>query len=199
MLDLRGRFTNSAHIAVLLADSLLDHGTIGRVRTGHGETVYQADADAIFRGWPMAVLVDGTTSGAAEWLAAAIQDNQRAIVIGSPTLSARVNPGYAFVTSNVRVGNSDWSISLATGILERGDGRPISSFDRSMPTVIRQPMSKTTGVHPDHPIAEARHAPGAAREGTAAPGCRGTKGARAPSAVARRTAGTGLAESRRSQ
>ena len=154
VLDMRGLQASSAHTALLLADGLLDHGTIGRVRTSHGETVYQADPDAIFRGWPMAVLVDGTTTGAAEWLAAAIQDNKRGIVIGSPTSSARVNPGYAVVTSLVRVENSDWSVYLATGILERGDGRPVSAFDRSMPTVIREPMSKTTGVHPNHLIAE---------------------------------------------
>ena len=157
ILDLRGRSNSSAHTALLLADSLLDHGTIGRVRTGQGETVYRADSDAIFREWPMAVLVDEFTTGAAEWLAAAIQDNQRGIVIGSPTSSARVNPGYAFVTTLVRVGNSDWAVSLATGILERGDGRPISAFDRSMPTVIREPMSKTTGVHPNHVVAQARN------------------------------------------
>jgi carboxyl-terminal processing protease len=152
ILDLRGRSTSSPHAALLLADSLLDHGTIGRVRTGDGETAYQADPDAIFRRWPIAVLVDQFTTGAAEWLAAAIQDNQRGVVIGSPTSSARLNPGYSFVTSLVRVGNSDWSVSLATGILERGDGRPISAFDRSMPTVIREPMSKTNGVHPDHSV-----------------------------------------------
>ena len=85
-------WSTSAHTALLVADSLLDHGTIGRVRTSHGETTYQADADAIFRGWPMAVLVDGTTSGASEWLAAAIQDNNRAIVVGAPTARRRVNP-----------------------------------------------------------------------------------------------------------
>jgi carboxyl-terminal processing protease len=152
--DLRGRLSNSTHTAVLLADSLLDHGTIGRVRTSHGETFYQADPDAIFRGWPIAVLVDSKTSGAAEWLAAAIQDNQRGIVIGSPTLSARVNPGYALVTSFVQVGKSEWFLSLATGILERGDGRPVSAFDRSIPTVIREPTNKSTGVHPNHQIAE---------------------------------------------
>ena len=51
----------SVHPAVLLADSLLDHGSIGRVRTARGETTYQADSDALFRGWPMAVLVDEST------------------------------------------------------------------------------------------------------------------------------------------
>ena len=166
VLDLRGRMNNSAHIAALLADSLLDHGTIGRVRTSHGETFYRADSDAIFRGWPLAVLVSSNTSGAAEWLAAAIQDNQRGIIVGSPTLSARLNPGSAFVTSSFRVRNSDLSLSLATGILERGDGRPLSAFDRPIPTLIREPKDKNTGVHPDHPVPEnipaVRTAPGAA-------------------------------------
>ena len=71
--------TNPVHPAVLLADCLLDHGPIGRVRTARGETTYQADSDALFRGWPIAVLVDANTSGTAEWLAAALQDNHRAI------------------------------------------------------------------------------------------------------------------------
>ena len=77
------------HSAVLLADSLLERGAIGRVRTARGETTYQADADALFRGWPIAVLVDQNTSGTAEWLAAALQDNHRAVIVGSPTAGAQ--------------------------------------------------------------------------------------------------------------
>ena len=112
VLDLRGRGTGSAHTALLLADSLLDHGTIGRMRTGEGETAYQADPDAIFRGWPMAVLVDEFTSGAAEWLAAAIQDNQRGIVIGvrprAPG-STRVMPSSHLSSGSETVtGRSPW-------------------------------------------------------------------------------------------
>jgi carboxyl-terminal processing protease len=152
--DLRGRSNNSAHTAVLLADSLLDHGTIGRVRTSHGETIYQADSDAVFRGWPIAVLVDSSTWGVAEWLAAALQDNKRGVVVGTPTMSARVDPGNAVVNSTFRIGTSEWSVSLTTGILERGDGRPLSSFDRSLSTVMRQPQNKAFGVHPDHLITE---------------------------------------------
>ena len=49
---------------------------------------YQADSDALFRGWPMAVLVGEFTRGTAEWLAAAIQDNHRAMLVGSPTRGA---------------------------------------------------------------------------------------------------------------
>jgi carboxyl-terminal processing protease len=150
VLDLRGLWSTSAHTAVLLADSLLDHGTIGRVRTSHGETVYQADSDAIFRRWPIAVLVDSGTSGAAEWLAAAIQDNKRGVVVGIPTGSAWVDPGRGIVTSAFRIGTGEWSVSLTTGILERGNGKPLSSFDRSISTAMRDSPSRTFGVRPDH-------------------------------------------------
>jgi carboxyl-terminal processing protease len=153
ILDLRGPSSSSAHTALLLADSLLDHGTIGRLRTTDGDKVYQADPDALFRGWPMVVLVDQFTTGAAEWLAAAIQDNKRGIVIGSPTSNARFNPDHAFVTTLVRVGTSDWSVSLATGILERGDGRSISDNDRSLPAGTREPM-RVRAVQPNHSIAQ---------------------------------------------
>ena len=85
VLDLRTLDGRSAHTTVLVADSLLESGVIGRIRTNKGETTYHAEPEAIFRGWPLAVLVAGTTRGTAEWLAAALQDNRRAIVVGSPT------------------------------------------------------------------------------------------------------------------
>ena len=128
--------------------------------------MYQADGDAIFRRWPVVVLVDGNTSGAPEWLAAAIQDNKRGTVVGAPTASARIEPGQAIVTSAFRVATSDWSVSLTTGILERGNGKPLSSFDRSIFPLMREPKSKTLGVHPDHLI------PQTARNSLALPGRR---------------------------
>ena len=154
VLDLRGLYTTSDHTALLIADSLLEEGMIGRVRTSHGETNHVADSDALFRGWPMAVLVDRNTSGASEWLAAALQDNKRAAVIGAPTLSATVNPGNAIVKTTIPLNGGQWSLSLATGILERGNGKPLSLFDRSMPTMIRGAEGNATGVHPDHTIAD---------------------------------------------
>ncbi len=110
--DLRGLRSNSTHTALLLADYLLDQGTIGRVRTNKGTTTYRADADALFRGWPLALLVDSQTSGAVEWLAAACQDNHRAIVIGSPTRSARLTWGNAIVNSSLPVGGGEWRLCL---------------------------------------------------------------------------------------
>jgi C-terminal peptidase prc len=168
VLDLRGiRSGGSAvHSAVLLADSLLERGTIGRVRTARGETTYQADADALFRGWPIAVLVDQNTSGTAEWLAAALQDNHRAVIVGSPTSGAHrrrlVAPGVspmedawpladeAIVKATVPVGDGRWSISMATGTLERGDGRPLADRVGTTPGDSAEQERPKGGVQPDH-------------------------------------------------
>jgi len=155
VLDLRGLRSDAVHTAILLADSLLESGPIGRVKTARGVTTYQADSDAILRGWPLAVLVDVDTIGAVEWIAAALQDNHRAVIVGSPTMSSKINPGPGFVNSTIPVGDGGLSVSLATGSLERGDGRPLSLFDRPLPTMIKsRDEALRAGVHPDHQVAE---------------------------------------------
>ncbi len=169
VLDLRGPIMQrmAIHPAVLLADCLLELGLIGRVRTAQGETTYKADADALFRGWPIAVLVDRSTSGAAEWLAAALQDNRRAVIVGTPTFGAmRTMPAEgqaveqsSVIRSRVPVGDGSWSIELATARLERGDGRPLSPADAAIiesETKLAadgRPAEIKTGIMPDYPIA----------------------------------------------
>ena len=172
VLDLRGSGSGGSetavHPAVLLADCLLDHGTIGRVRTARGETTYQADPDALFRGWPIAVLVDQNTAGAAEWLAAALQDNHRAVVVGSPSRGAhQTRPAgglpmetvgmvpfeyEATVRSTVPVGDGPWSIGIVTGYLERGDGRPLADVAGAILGASSSIEKPKAGVQPDHAI-----------------------------------------------
>jgi carboxyl-terminal processing protease len=154
VLDLRGVRSTSVHTALLVADSLLEGGIIGRVRTSHGETIYRADADALFRGWPLAALVDRSTSGASELLVAALQDNSRAVLIGAPTYSASVNPGNVVVKTSLPLNGGEWSLSVATGVLERGSGKPLSLFERSIPAMIRGAQGEAAGVHPDHIVDE---------------------------------------------
>jgi carboxyl-terminal processing protease len=84
ILDLRGPRDSDFHAAVLLADALLSSGVIGRLQTAERTTPYHADADQVFRGKPIAVLIDPATLGVDEWLVAALQDNGRAVVVGSP-------------------------------------------------------------------------------------------------------------------
>jgi carboxyl-terminal processing protease len=170
-LDLRGLGGTSLHPAVLLADALLERGPIGRARTVRGEMTYQADPDSLFRGWPMAVLVDHSTWGTAEWLAAALQDNRRAVVVGAPTMSAHANPGHAILKSSIPVGDGSWSVTLMTGYLLRGDGRPISrgSWDApggdpdiagSLVNAVERETKR--GIRPDYLVGERPHDPGKA-------------------------------------
>jgi len=84
ILDLRGPRESDFHATVLLADALLSSGVIGRLQTNERTTPYQADSDQLFRGKPITVLIDQATQGVDEWLVAALQDNDRAVVIGSP-------------------------------------------------------------------------------------------------------------------
>ena len=168
ILDLRGVGGTSVHPAVLLADTLLPTGVIGRVRTADREVTYQAGADALFRGLPIAVLVNQFTAGTAEWIVAALQDNHRAVIVGSPTFSAMAATQGGIsrrsdVKSRVSVGDGSWSIELVTGYLERGDGRRLSS-DATIASVsssiaLQKPRNLnevTTGVKPDHPVVTAR-------------------------------------------
>jgi carboxyl-terminal processing protease len=118
VLDLRSVGGEDAHVAVLLADSLLERGVIGRVRTADKETTYQAEPDALFRGWPIVVLVDERTGGTAEWVAAALKDNGRAQVVG------RATSGSGTISSLVTLEEGLGGLRLATTRLGRGDGRP---------------------------------------------------------------------------
>ncbi len=143
VLDLRGLRTDNLHPTVLLADSLLDNGCIGRVETAHGETKYEADSAALLQGWPLVVLIDGQTGGTAEWLAAALQDNHRAALVGMPSASAWGAAGSG-VQSAVPVGDGAWSIVLTTGRLERGDGRPLGADATTAPGEERNFVVKGT-------------------------------------------------------
>jgi carboxyl-terminal processing protease len=188
VLDLRGLRGSSIHPAALLADTLLDQGTIGRTRTVHGETTYEADSDGLFQGWPLAVLVDSGTGGTAEWIAAALQDNHRAVLVGTPTSGATL-PHLRFpvpntptqVVSTIAIGDGSWSIELTTATLEHGDGRPLTSAIQTeaaaeSPLAVRaarqsKPAEIKTGVKPDHEMKQVRArefgaaVPQAAKEG----------------------------------
>src|SRR5262249_26691092 len=84
ILGLRQARQADLHATVLLADSLLAGGTVGRLRTADRVETYEADTEELFPGWPLAVLVQGpTAANEVAWLAAALQDNHRALVVGT--------------------------------------------------------------------------------------------------------------------
>ncbi len=96
VLDLRGAGGNDGfdnyHAAMLLADSLLDGKPLGKLQTREGTREFTADRECLFRDLPLAILIDKSTSGPAEWVTAALQDSvtvsskrRHITIVGTPS------------------------------------------------------------------------------------------------------------------
>ncbi len=85
VLDLRGNPGGLFHASVQIARMWMDNGSIVRTvdRQGRSEEV-EANRTALTQ-LPLAILVDGHSASASEILAGALQDNDRATVIGTTT------------------------------------------------------------------------------------------------------------------
>ena len=88
VLDLRSDPGGLLDQAVDLADLFLDSGTIIALRGRHpgSQQFYAAHDGDIARGIPMTVVIDGRAASASEIVAVALQDNQRAAVVGTVSL-----------------------------------------------------------------------------------------------------------------
>ena len=140
------------HDVVMVADGLLDAGVIGHVRSLGSVRTYEARAGALFQNIPMAVLVAKHTSSGQVFLTAALQDHERAIVVGEPT------SGGTYVNSLVPVPGRGEKIRMATAIMQRGDGTPLLATRHRWPPVANvqvpkspKPTKKRPGfIVPDH-------------------------------------------------
>lgn len=92
ILDLRDNAGGVVEGAVAIADEFLDKGVIvstqGRLPVH--TRVFEAGLDDLAAGIPMVVLVNHGTASAAEILAAALQDNARAVLLGQRTFGKGV-------------------------------------------------------------------------------------------------------------
>lgn len=118
ILDLQSTENGRVHDVKLLADELLAGGMIGEV---DGQLL-EANEDAIFRDLRLAVLVDRRTTGTAEWLAAALQKNGRATLVGDFT------PGDSWGYDGFDVKNEDTVLVLPDSVLGLGPGQPLTKF-----------------------------------------------------------------------
>ncbi len=86
VLDLRGNPGGYLQEAINTASEFMASGTvlIEQDSSGH-QTKYQVTGQAVDTGIPMIVLVNGNTASAAEIVSGALQDNGRAIVMGTAT------------------------------------------------------------------------------------------------------------------
>lgn len=85
ILDLRDNPGGLLDQAVEVADLFLDSGTILSTQGRHFDSFqsYEAEQGDIIRGVPIAILINGNTASASEIVAAALQDHDRAVVIGT--------------------------------------------------------------------------------------------------------------------
>jgi carboxyl-terminal processing protease len=114
VIDLRQAAGSEMSHAVGAADALLDGGMMWKVRDRAGRAKeYKADRDCLFRDWPLAVLVGPHTGPLGEALAAALQDNHRAVVVGEPT------PGRTGVTTLLPEPDGPGAVLIRTSVRER--------------------------------------------------------------------------------
>ncbi|NKB58894.1 MAG: PDZ domain-containing protein [Alphaproteobacteria bacterium] len=85
VIDLRGNPGGLLDQAITAADLFLKDGRISTTRGRHPDSLqlFDASANEIAHGVPMVLVVNGASASASEVLAAALQDQGRAVVVGS--------------------------------------------------------------------------------------------------------------------
>jgi C-terminal peptidase prc len=100
------------HHAALVAGGLIDGGLLWTT-TGKEEKPYWADREGLFRGRPLVVLVNDISDNAQGAVLAALQDNNRAILVGEPTKAL------GSIRMLCDLPNQDGAITVLTGQLVR--------------------------------------------------------------------------------
>jgi carboxyl-terminal processing protease len=111
VLDLRANGGGLLDESVSIADLFLDEGIVLTQRSSDGsEEVFRSDNGDLAEDLPLIVLVDGGTASAAEVVAGALQDRDRALLVGSETFGKGVvQLVYDLVDgSQLRVTSSAW-------------------------------------------------------------------------------------------
>ncbi|MEP0354978.1 carboxy terminal-processing peptidase [Paraglaciecola sp.] len=86
IVDLRGNGGGSLTEATLLSGLFIDKGPVVQIRSGAGRIRLEQDVDGkVFYNGPLTVLVDRYSASASEIFAAAMQDYNRALILGEQT------------------------------------------------------------------------------------------------------------------
>jgi carboxyl-terminal processing protease len=143
VLDLRGNPGGLLRQAVRTADFFLSEGEIVSLqgRTAASRRFWQADPAELLAGVPMVVLIDGRSASASELVAAALQENGRATVMGQRSF------GKGSVQSVVSLGADKGALRLTTALYYGPSGRSV----------------QRTGVGPDIELVAAPASPAGAR------------------------------------
>ena len=121
VLDMRGNRGGLLNQAVRTADAFLREGEIVslRGRTSGNLRSWQADALEQLPGVPMVVLIDARSASAAELVAAALQENGRATIMGQRSF------GKGSVQTIVPLGAEKGALRLTTALYHGPSGRTV--------------------------------------------------------------------------
>jgi carboxyl-terminal processing protease len=120
VLDLRWCPGGFLEEAVGGAQVFLDEGVVATLKARDKEDqVYRSDGTGAVKDLPLVVLVNGETSGGAELLAAALQDRDRAVVVGQRTR------GKASVQTSFPVTGAPIVLKVTNGEFVRPSGKPL--------------------------------------------------------------------------
>jgi carboxyl-terminal processing protease len=122
VLDLRGNPGGLLDQAVALADLFLEHGAIAATvgRNPASRQIFSAAGDAIAGKLPIVVLIDGGTASSSEIVAAALQDDGRAVVVGTASY------GKGTVQTVLRLPN-DGELTLTWALIVTPSGRLLNA------------------------------------------------------------------------
>ena len=107
--------------SVVTADTFLSQGEIVslRGRTSGNRRSWSADAAEQLAGLPMVVLINGSSASASELVAAALQENGRATVMGQRTY------GKGSVQTIISLGEDKGALRLTTAVYYGPSGRTV--------------------------------------------------------------------------
>ena len=136
IIDLRDNPGGTLQGAIEVADLFLDNGTIvsTKGRFNEANQKYKAHKGDILSGAPIAVLINENSASAAEILAAALRDNQRAVLIGETSF------GKGSVQSLIPLGNGNTALKLTTARYYTPSGQSIDGKGITPDVSINQTM-----------------------------------------------------------
>ncbi|MFO7547161.1 MAG: S41 family peptidase [Trueperaceae bacterium] len=137
ILDLRDNSGGLLNQAILIADEFLQRGDIVFQRA-RGVTQRIASADAAAYELPMVVLVNENSASASEILAGALQENDRALVVGEQTFGKGVAQSVLSLSDGgqLRYVSFEWLTPLRRSIAEEGVTPDVRADDTRYPRTI---------------------------------------------------------------
>ena len=138
ILDLRNNPGGFLDTAINLSDIFLDEGEIVsiRQRDGEGAKRFLAEPGDVLEGLPMAVLINQGSASASEIVAGALQDHDRAVIVGTKSF------GKGSVQTLVPLGEEYGALRLTTARYYTPSGRSIQAQGILPDVVVQQPLSQ---------------------------------------------------------